>query len=69
MGGLGYENVAENFPIPFHPLVGLLCSPAPGCVKGQQKAQAGAGDKHMAACMVPWHFPPVLCKQGCVRQS
>lgn len=65
MGGLGSENIAENFLIPFHPFVGLLCSPAPVCVKGQQKAQAGAGDRHMAACMVPWHLPHVLCKQGC----
>lgn len=64
-GGLGYENIAENFPIPFHALIGLLCSPAPVCVKGLQKAQAGAGDRHMAACMVPWHLPHVLCKQGC----
>lgn len=57
--------MAENFPFLFHPFICLLCSLAPVCIKGQQKAQAGAGDRHMAACMVPWHLPHVLCKQGC----
>lgn len=65
VGGLGCETIAESFPFLFHPFICLLCSLAPVCVKGQQKAQAGAGDRHMAACMVPWHLPRVLCKQGC----
>lgn len=62
VGDWAMRTLQRTFPSLF---IGLLCSPAPVCVKGLQKSQAGAGDRHMAACMVPWHLPHVLCKQGC----